>query len=95
VSLRTRLSDRVHAATDRQAREHGWTVVHSTGMLGFGARTYHDPRLAAALLARAATVPAARAEHGRYRALADGREARRAALPSRVAAERPGWTEPR
>ncbi len=36
-----RLAD-VPEATDARAR--GWTVTESTGRLGMGARTYHDPR---------------------------------------------------
>jgi hypothetical protein len=38
------LSDRVHAAGDECARQHGWQVTKSTGRLGFGARSYRDPR---------------------------------------------------
>jgi hypothetical protein len=38
------LSARVHAAGDERARRHGWTVTESTGPLGFGARSYRDPR---------------------------------------------------
>jgi hypothetical protein len=38
------LSDRVHAAADERARRYGWEVTRSTGRLGFGARTYRDPR---------------------------------------------------
>jgi len=38
------LSDRVHAAGDAEARQHGWTVTKSTGRFGFGARVYRDPR---------------------------------------------------
>lgn len=38
------LSDRVHAAGDECARQHGWEVTKSTGRFGFGARTYRDPR---------------------------------------------------
>jgi hypothetical protein len=40
------LSDRVHAAGDAAARQHGWTVTSTTGRFGFGARTYRDPRSA-------------------------------------------------
>lgn len=39
-----RLGDRVHAAGDARARDTGWTVTRSTGRLGFGSRTYRDPR---------------------------------------------------
>jgi hypothetical protein len=38
------LSDRVHAAGDAAARQHGWAIIKSTGRLGFGARSYRDPR---------------------------------------------------
>jgi hypothetical protein len=38
------LSDRVHAASDECARQHGWEVTKSTGRFGFGARSYRDPR---------------------------------------------------
>jgi hypothetical protein len=38
------LSDRVHAAADDRARQHGWQITNSTGRFGFGARRYHDPR---------------------------------------------------
>jgi hypothetical protein len=38
------LSDRVHAAGDAAARQHGWTVTATTGWFGFGARSYRDPR---------------------------------------------------
>jgi hypothetical protein len=39
------LSDRVHAAGDAVARQHGWTVTATTGWFGFEARSYRDPRL--------------------------------------------------
>jgi hypothetical protein len=38
------LSDRLHAAADERASQHGWEVRKSTGQFGFGARTYRDPR---------------------------------------------------
>jgi hypothetical protein len=38
------LSDRVHAAGDAAARQHGWTVTAATGQFGFGARSYRDHR---------------------------------------------------
>ena len=38
------LSNRVHAAGDTAARQHGWTVTATTGRFGFGARSYRDPR---------------------------------------------------
>jgi hypothetical protein len=38
------LSARVHASGDERARRCGWTVIESTGRLGFGARSYRDPR---------------------------------------------------
>jgi hypothetical protein len=38
------LSDRLHAAEDECARQHGWQVTNSTGRFGFGARRYRDPR---------------------------------------------------
>jgi hypothetical protein len=38
------LSDRLHAAEDERARQRGWKITKSTGLLGFGVRTYRDPR---------------------------------------------------
>jgi hypothetical protein len=38
------MSDRVHAAGDDRACQHGWEVTKSTGRFGFGARSYRDPR---------------------------------------------------
>lgn len=38
------LSDRVHAAGDDRACQHGWEITRSTWRFGFGARTYRDPR---------------------------------------------------
>ncbi len=38
------LSDRVHAAGDAVARQHGWTVTATTGWFGLGARSYRDLR---------------------------------------------------
>jgi hypothetical protein len=38
------LSNRVHAAGDAAARQHGWTVTATTGWFGFGTRSYRDPR---------------------------------------------------
>ncbi len=38
------LSDRVHAAGDAAARQYGWAITKNTGRLGFGARSYRDPR---------------------------------------------------
>lgn len=43
-AARQRLSDRVHGPGDAHARARGWTVTATTGRLGMGARTYHDPR---------------------------------------------------
>jgi hypothetical protein len=45
------LSDRVHAAGDERARQHGWEVTKSTDRFGFGTRSYRDPR-SATLLSR-------------------------------------------
>jgi hypothetical protein len=39
-----KLSDRVHAAGDDRAHNHGWDVTKTTGRSGFGARSYRDPR---------------------------------------------------
>jgi hypothetical protein len=41
-----KLSDRLHAAGDERARQHGWEVTASTGRFGFGARSHRDPRFA-------------------------------------------------
>ena len=38
------LSDRIHAAGDAAARQHGWAITKSSGALGFGARSFRDPR---------------------------------------------------
>ena len=38
------ISDKAHAAADNFARQSGWTITRSTGRLGFGSRTYRDPR---------------------------------------------------
>jgi hypothetical protein len=38
------LSDRVHAADYKVARQHGWDFTTSTGRFGFGTRSYRDPR---------------------------------------------------
>lgn len=38
------LSNRIHAAGEAEARQNGWTVTKSTGRLGFGVRSYRDPR---------------------------------------------------
>jgi hypothetical protein len=38
------MSDRVHAAGDECARQHGWEVTKTTGRFGCGARSYRDPR---------------------------------------------------
>jgi len=40
-----RLFDRVHAGGDEFARQHAWATT-TTERLGFGARTYRDPRFA-------------------------------------------------
>jgi hypothetical protein len=42
--LQRQLSDRIFAGRDAFAREHGWQITKTTGRLGFGARSYHDPR---------------------------------------------------
>ena len=39
-----KLSARIHAAADEQARQHGWTVTETPGRFGFKARSYRDPR---------------------------------------------------
>lgn len=38
------LSGRIHTAGEEEARRNGWTVTKSTGRLGFGGRSYRDPR---------------------------------------------------
>jgi hypothetical protein len=38
------LSDRVFVGGDAFARENGWEITKTTGRVGFGARTYRDPR---------------------------------------------------
>ena len=42
--LERQLSDRVFADGDAFAREHGWEITKTIGRLGFGARSYRDPR---------------------------------------------------
>ena len=42
--LQRRLSDRMFADGDAFARQHGWTITKTSGRLGFGGRTYRDPR---------------------------------------------------
>jgi hypothetical protein len=49
------LSNRVHAAGDEGARQHGWEITKSTGRFGFGARSYRDPRFDDYRDSRAAT----------------------------------------
>jgi hypothetical protein len=39
-----KLSGRIHAAADEQARQHGWTVIKTPGRFGFESRSYRDPR---------------------------------------------------
>jgi hypothetical protein len=39
-----RLSDRIHAGGEAIARQQGWEITRTTGRLGLGTRTYHDPR---------------------------------------------------
>ena len=43
----TVLSDRLHAASDQDARDLGWTVSVTPGPLGFNGRSYRDPRFGA------------------------------------------------
>jgi hypothetical protein len=38
------MSDHVHADGDALATVLGWSTAAGTGALGFGDRTYHDPR---------------------------------------------------
>jgi hypothetical protein len=38
------LSDRIFADGDAFARERGWEITKTTLRLGFGARSYRDPR---------------------------------------------------
>jgi hypothetical protein len=42
-----KLSDRVHASADDQARALGWQVTETAGPLGLTGRRYRDPRFAA------------------------------------------------
>jgi hypothetical protein len=42
-----KLSDRVHATADDQARALGWQVTETAGPLGLTGRRYRDPRFAA------------------------------------------------
>jgi hypothetical protein len=64
------VSDRVHAAGDAVARQHGWTVTATTGRFGFGVRIYRDPRFddrrqQLSLRRQAAAVPPVRRRSGR------------------------------
>src|SRR5215472_17107477 len=38
------MSDVVHAVGDERARDHCWDVIKGRGRLGFGSRSYRDPR---------------------------------------------------
>lgn len=38
------LSDLLHQTGDVYAEAHGWTISRTTGLFGFGARRYRDPR---------------------------------------------------
>lgn len=38
------LSDRLHQSGDAYAEAHGWTIIRTTGLFGFGGRRYRDPR---------------------------------------------------
>ncbi len=38
------ISERAHLAGDQQALAQGWTVTYASSRLGFGGRTYRDPR---------------------------------------------------
>jgi len=42
--LLRQLSDRVFGGGDAFARANGWEITKTTGRLGFGARSYRDPR---------------------------------------------------
>jgi hypothetical protein len=44
VRLQRQLFDHLFAEGDAFAREQGWEITESTGRLGFGVRTYRDPR---------------------------------------------------
>lgn len=55
AAAQEQISDRVHASGDAFARTRGWTVSTGTGRLGFGTRTYRDPRFDIPLPER--TVP--------------------------------------
>jgi hypothetical protein len=45
-AARRKLSDRIHAAADDQARALGWEVAEIPGWFGLRGRSYHDPRFA-------------------------------------------------
>jgi hypothetical protein len=42
--LQRQLSDRIFADGDAFARVRGWEITKTAGRLGFGARSYRDPR---------------------------------------------------
>jgi hypothetical protein len=42
--LQHRLSGHVHRPGDDHAARAGWTITTTTGLCGFGARMYRDPR---------------------------------------------------
>ena len=77
VGLRQQeLSNRVHAAGDAAARQHGWTVTATTGWFGFGARSYRDPRFndrrqQLALSRQDAAVPSVRRRSGQLESQGD------------------------
>lgn len=51
-----KLSDRVHATADDQARAHGWEITETPGPLGLTGRRYRDPRFATRTGQRPATT---------------------------------------
>jgi hypothetical protein len=79
-----RLSDRIHAGGEAVARQHGWEITRTTGRLGLGTRTYHDPRFSQRALGTGHSGPGEGTPTARFTTEPGGRRHRSAsALPRR------------
>jgi hypothetical protein len=59
--LQSRLSDHIHRPGDEHADRAGWSITTTTGLCGFGARVYRDPRFDLRLAPAGATGDAEQA----------------------------------